>query len=135
MDWSIAVLVWIVCGIACILIAQNKGATNLVSWFLVGIFLGPIGIILALVGAGPPSRSNVEPVPWAQPQPQTPTSSGWVQTPAPPQGSRWSATPAPTLPVNLANAGFCPRDGTPRSAGLRFCATCGLDFAGPPPSG
>lgn len=51
LDWSIYILVWIVCGIAAFLIAQNRGATNAPVWFLVGVLLGPIGILLAAVGA------------------------------------------------------------------------------------
>jgi len=38
---------WIVCGIASLLIAQSRGA-NASSWFVVGVILGPIGILLAL---------------------------------------------------------------------------------------
>lgn len=45
---------WIVCGIASLLIAQGRGATNTASWFLVGVILGPIGLLLAIVAARPP---------------------------------------------------------------------------------
>ncbi len=50
-DWPIYILLGIVCGIAAFAIAQNRGATNAPIWFLVGILLGPIGILLAAVGA------------------------------------------------------------------------------------
>ena len=51
MDGSIYILIWIACGIAAYLIAQNRGATNAPTWFVVGLLLGPIGILLAAVGA------------------------------------------------------------------------------------
>lgn len=54
MDYTIVFVAWIVCGIASLLIAQNRRATNAVTWFLVGVVLGPIGILLAIVGAKPP---------------------------------------------------------------------------------
>jgi len=50
-DWPIYILLWIVCGIAAFAIAQNRGATNAPTWFLVGLLLGPVGILLAAVGA------------------------------------------------------------------------------------
>lgn len=57
-DWSIYILVWIVCGIAAFLIAQNRGATNAPTWFLVGLLLGPIGILLAAFGAKGPGPTG-----------------------------------------------------------------------------
>lgn len=50
---EVTILVWIVCGIGSFLIAQSRGATNAPTWFLVGILFGPIGIILAAIGAKP----------------------------------------------------------------------------------
>lgn len=40
--------VWIICGVICTVIANNKGRSGL-GWFLIGMLLGPFGIILALV--------------------------------------------------------------------------------------
>lgn len=51
-------IVWIVCGIGAFLLAQNRGATNAATWFLVGILLGPLGILLAAVGAKGPGRDT-----------------------------------------------------------------------------
>jgi hypothetical protein len=51
---EITILVWIVCGIGAFLIAQNRGATNAPTWLLVGILFGPLGILLAAVGAKGP---------------------------------------------------------------------------------
>lgn len=51
---ELTILVWIVCGIGSFLIAQNRGATNAPTWFLVGILLGPLGILLAAIGARAP---------------------------------------------------------------------------------
>ena len=48
---EVTILVWIVCGIGSFLIAQNRGATNAPTWFLVGVLLGPLGLLLAAIGA------------------------------------------------------------------------------------
>ena len=48
-DLAIDVLDWLVCGIAAFLIVQSKGFTNLSYWFVVGVTLGPIGVLLALL--------------------------------------------------------------------------------------
>lgn len=58
MDYSVAIIVWIVCGIASLLIAQSRGATNVVTWFFVGVFLGPLGVIIAAIGAKGSGRTN-----------------------------------------------------------------------------
>jgi uncharacterized membrane protein YhdT len=55
--YEVYILIWIVCGISAFLIAQSKGAKNLGTWFLVGILLGPIGIIAAAFMAKPPTSS------------------------------------------------------------------------------
>jgi hypothetical protein len=58
---ELTVLIWIVCGIGSFLIAQNRGATNAPTWFLVGIIFGPIGVLLAIIGArGPKVRPVVQ---------------------------------------------------------------------------
>lgn len=49
---TLYVVVWIVSGIACYLIAQSRGSTP-VSWFVVGLLLGPLGVVLALAVAKP----------------------------------------------------------------------------------
>ncbi len=41
-------VIWLVCGIIAAVIAMNKGRSGC-GWFLVGVLLGPLGIILALV--------------------------------------------------------------------------------------
>lgn len=52
---ELTILIWVVCGIGSFLIAQNRGAKNAPTWFLVGILLGPLGILLAAIGAKPPA--------------------------------------------------------------------------------
>ncbi|MDP9317090.1 MAG: hypothetical protein M3R24_40595 [Chloroflexota bacterium] len=42
------VMLWLICGFICMVIAQNKG-TGACGGFIVGALLGPLGIILALV--------------------------------------------------------------------------------------
>jgi hypothetical protein len=40
--------IWLVCGVISAIIGSNKGRDGC-GWFLVGVLLGPFGIILALV--------------------------------------------------------------------------------------
>ena len=44
---EIAVIVWIICGIACVVIGYSKGDRG-VAWFFLGVLLGPIGLVVAL---------------------------------------------------------------------------------------
>lgn len=39
---------WLVCGIAALLIANSRGTVG-ISWFVLGLILGPFGVLLALV--------------------------------------------------------------------------------------
>ncbi len=41
-------IVWIVCGVISAVIASNKGRSGC-GWFIVGVLLGPLALILALV--------------------------------------------------------------------------------------
>src|SRR5574340_1276946 len=51
------IFVWLVCGIITAAIGSNKGRSGC-GWFIVGILLGPLGIILALVMS--PNVAQVE---------------------------------------------------------------------------
>ena len=42
------IIIWFVCGVISAFIADGKGRSGC-SWFFVGVLLGPLGIILALV--------------------------------------------------------------------------------------
>lgn len=42
------VVVWFICGAICAVIAAGKGRSDL-GWFVLGMLLGPFGIIAALV--------------------------------------------------------------------------------------
>src|SRR6185437_1944877 len=44
---EIAILIWVVCGIAAAIIASSRGAHNGAAWYLVGFLLGPIGLFMA----------------------------------------------------------------------------------------
>ena len=44
---EIAVIVWIICGIACAVIGSSRGDRG-VAWFFLGVLLGPIGLVVAL---------------------------------------------------------------------------------------
>jgi hypothetical protein len=59
---EVAILIWIVCGIAAAAIASNRGANGCL-WFGLGILLGPIGLALSFgAGAGrqcPECRKNI----------------------------------------------------------------------------
>ncbi len=41
-------ILWFVCGLIAAIVATNKGRSGC-GWFLVGVLLGPLGFILALV--------------------------------------------------------------------------------------
>jgi len=58
MDYLIALIVWIVCGIASLLIAQSRNTTNPVTWFFVGVLLGPLGVLIAAFGAKGPAQAT-----------------------------------------------------------------------------
>jgi hypothetical protein len=42
------VVFWVLCGILAAVVATNKGRSGF-GWFLIGLLLGPVGFILALV--------------------------------------------------------------------------------------
>ena len=54
MDLLIYLGLWILCGIASLLVARSRGVRNVTSWFLIGTLLGPFGLILAVMDARPP---------------------------------------------------------------------------------
>lgn len=49
MDWSIYVIVWLLSGLAAMTIADRRGSTKPTTWFITGLLLGPVGVILSLV--------------------------------------------------------------------------------------
>ena len=42
------VFIWITVGVICGVIASNKGHSGS-FWFFIGLFLGPVGLVLALI--------------------------------------------------------------------------------------
>jgi hypothetical protein len=44
-------IIWLVCGVIAAIVATNKGRSGC-GWFVVGVLLGPLGFILALVVSG-----------------------------------------------------------------------------------
>jgi hypothetical protein len=62
-DWSAAILIWLICGVAAYAIAKDRGATNQLTWFLVGVVFGPLGVIAAFTI----QRKGPEPGQYAQP--------------------------------------------------------------------
>lgn len=61
---EIALLIWIVCGVAAAIIASGRGANGCL-WFGLGILLGPIGLAVSFAaGSGrqcPACRKNIHP--------------------------------------------------------------------------
>jgi len=49
--------IWLVCGLIAAVIASNKGRSGC-GWFLVGVLLGPLGFILALVVSGDEKKTE-----------------------------------------------------------------------------
>ncbi len=50
-------LIWIICGVISAIVAGNKGRSGC-AWFAMGIMLGPLGLIWALVM--PSNRAGLE---------------------------------------------------------------------------
>jgi len=44
------VFIWITGGVICAVIASGKGRSGF-FWFFIGLFLGPLGLILALIAS------------------------------------------------------------------------------------
>ncbi len=68
MDIGVAVIIWILCGIASFAIARGRGATNAGTWFVHGVLFGPFGVLAALIGVKralpqPPAPSVLPPEP------------------------------------------------------------------------
>ena len=42
------VVLWIICGVISSVVASNKGRGGF-GWFIIGLLLGPAGVVLALV--------------------------------------------------------------------------------------
>jgi hypothetical protein len=60
MEPSLAVLLWSISALACLGLAQIRGASNTTAWVVVGIVLGPLGFIAALLGMKrDPSRTRI----------------------------------------------------------------------------
>lgn len=57
-DWTPYVAAWVFCGLICVVIAQSKGGEPLPA-FLLGVLLGPIGILVALLSSGAPKIERV----------------------------------------------------------------------------
>jgi Short C-terminal domain len=55
-DLWIIIGLWVLCGIACLLVARSRGVMNPTSWLVLGTLLGPFGVILALMDARPPKH-------------------------------------------------------------------------------
>ncbi len=57
MDLFVYLGLWILCGIASMLVARSRGVRNATSWLVLGTLLGPFGLILALMDARPPKAA------------------------------------------------------------------------------
>ena len=54
-------LLWIVCGLAAYWIADRKGYTNGVGWFVTGMLFGPLAILIALAMGSPGDEETPPP--------------------------------------------------------------------------
>jgi hypothetical protein len=71
--WGIAAVVWVICAVASAAIAQRKGLSG-GGYFLLGLFLGVIGLLIAAV---------------AQPAPRYASAPGWYTDPWDASGQRY----------------------------------------------
>lgn len=53
MEFALVGIVWLVCAVACYLIADRKGDPSPLVWGLAGIFLGPLGLLATWLMASP----------------------------------------------------------------------------------
>lgn len=57
MEGLVAISFWLLCGIVCAVVASSKKRSGC-GWFLIGVLLGPFGLILSLVV--PPNTEGIE---------------------------------------------------------------------------
>lgn len=47
MEWIAVLVLWIVCGIAALQVANQRHAVNPLYWMVMGFLLGPFGLLAA----------------------------------------------------------------------------------------
>jgi hypothetical protein len=58
MDLSVVVILWIVSACVCWFIADSRDAPDPLTWAVIGVVFGPLGILLALVAAKPKAQAE-----------------------------------------------------------------------------
>jgi len=152
--WLYAVLVWIFCGIAAAFVAQSRGASGSL-WFWLGVLFGPFGLACAFAAGTdrrcPHCRQRIHPEATRCPKCQSGLVSPAGQDLDPttePGTAEVSSLPERTVKqcpycaetilasarkckhcgefLDRATAGtFCTECGQPLTAGLKFCGECG----------
>ena len=106
---EIAILVWIICGIAAAVTASNRGASGCL-WFGLGVLFGPFGLAFSFMAGNnrkcPACRKNIDEQATKYPYCQSDVSGG--------------AKVVVPVPIKLcrARSGSIP-------AGASFCVYCG----------
>lgn len=60
-EWMVPILIWTACAVVSWWIAQSKGASDAARWGVIGLLLGPIGVIWAIVAAKPAAVADPTP--------------------------------------------------------------------------
>lgn len=47
MEWLIVLILWLVCGMLALQIANQRHAVNPMYWMVMGLLLGPFGVLAA----------------------------------------------------------------------------------------
>jgi hypothetical protein len=121
---EIGILAWLVFGIVSAFVARKKGRSGC-GWFLLGVLLGPFGLLLAFAvsSRNAPTVAPAE----ARPPKKCPTCG----EPMPPEAVRCvnceakASRPRPTSPGLSAEFWTCPRCGASNSKKLYVCSNCG----------
>ena len=60
-ELTLAIIIWTACAVVSWWIANTKGAPDAARWGVIGLLLGPLGVIMAIVAAKPAAPADPAP--------------------------------------------------------------------------